>query len=433
MQSEYWLYSYLDDGGVRTDRDAYRLAADRGFRSAIFEHGLRLGYAPTQEDHSDSSTILAGHGIDLSLSTKRGCTHTKCMRAKVDQALAMSFHFFDTIAVEGPSTHAIVHLLDTYPDDRTPFSEEQIVTRLGLHLVTLIHLRKIGASKIVQFINKPPACEIHYREHLEDVGLTHLSENSRSIVRDLATTGSLHQYEEHGNHFDYKFEHPLLAGVHAGIVHKRKGVIRVRNPKLAVAEAIFREYSANLVADVTATRNIRSPLAFALPFSARLAKNTIDHPLSAALTLNIPALAGISAETAIRMRQEAPEAFDKFKVALRLAVQERLNLADEDPAGAIMAVRSDVIDPALNDITLRVKKSHAVRLMKISTNAIASGGMLMVGAWLQLPLLLSAGLATGSASILHQNKFVEEMRDIQLSDMYFLWQAANRSHSPSEI
>jgi len=424
LQAEYWLYSYLDANGVRTDRDARRLAGSKDFQRAIFEHALSLDYTPTRQDLGPH-TVLAGHGIDLSLD--EGCLHANCIRARVDDSLARSFHFFDSIAVVGPSAHSIAHLLDEYPEEESR-DEEYITEKLTGYLIALLYLRSIGASQLVQFINKPPACRLHYKEHLTEAGLDHLRAGASEIIRTLADAGVLHMYEEHGNHYDFDFEHPWLGGRQSGYVLKQKGILRIRDPKRVVAEMLFREFSADLVSDVKATRNMGVPVTFEVPLSAQLARQAADLPASAAIALSIPQLANIPAGTAIAIRRDEPESFNRFKAALRAAIQERIDGQERDPARIARQIESDYIAPALNDITQRLIKARAVRRSKVEANAVAGIGMLVAGALFQLPLLLPAGLATWSGGVLHHTKYVEEMRDIQLSDMYFLWQVKAMRH-----
>ena len=108
----------------------------------------------------------------------------------------------------------------------------------------------------------------------------------------------------------------------------------IRDPKRVVAETLFREFSADPV--VKATRNMEVPVTFEVPLSAQLARQAADLPASAVIALSIPQLANIPAGTAIAIRRDEPESFDRFKAALRAAIQERIDGQERDtPRGRL--------------------------------------------------------------------------------------------------
>jgi hypothetical protein len=91
----------------------------------------------------------------------------------------------------------------------------------------------------------------------------------------------------------------------------------------------------------------------------------------------------------------------------------------------------DVINPSLNDIQQRLGAAQET-LIKKSAVSIGVGVIsTTVGLITGMPLLFPAGVAWSLLPGQHYMKYIEEKRDIELSDMYFLWRqernAARRS------
>jgi hypothetical protein len=113
-----------------------------------------------------------------------------------------------------------------------------------------------------------------------------------------------------------------------------------------------------------------------------------------------------------------------FRYSLRTAIKERLRESDAtDPKEIAQEIRRDVIDPALNKIERTLNGARSALLRK---GAVSVGvGMLATtcGLLTANPLLIGTGFGTAMTTIAHVNKYIEEARDVSLSDMYFLWRA----------
>jgi hypothetical protein len=82
-----------------------------------------------------------------------------------------------------------------------------------------------------------------------------------------------------------------------------------------------------------------------------------------------------------------------------------------------------VLEPALAVIGQRLRAARRVLAKKaaltISLGTLATGCGLITGN----PLLTTTGVGAAMSTLVAEGKYVEEARDVGLSDMYFLWQA----------
>jgi hypothetical protein len=89
-------------------------------------------------------------------------------------------------------------------------------------------------------------------------------------------------------------------------------------------------------------------------------------------------------------------------------------------------VRRDFIDPALADIHRRLEVATRALGRKMAQNALIGAAATSVGFLTGVPLVWGGGIAMVGSSIRHLNKFAEEEKDVELSDLYFLWRLEKR-------
>jgi hypothetical protein len=142
-----------------------------------------------------------------------------------------------------------------------------------------------------------------------------------------------------------------------------------------------------------------------------------------AFHLSLPILEGIEPELLLRIRHDEHDHFEAFRTKLRLAIKERLERTDEpDAADVALEIRRDVIDPALNDIERRLKAARKLMQRKARLNLGLGSLVTSCGVLTANPIITGAGVAAMiGTSVTAGNKYLEEKRDIALSDMYFLW------------
>jgi hypothetical protein len=275
------------------------------------------------------------------------------------------------------------------------------------------------------FRQKPPACVLHYKQHLGETNLDGLLDNASWLIDQLAEQGELVEIRQHDDHWHYTFVHPMLEHTQWGSFGLEEGSTNpATDPNRAVAEAVFKEYSAHLVSDVRTAKYLTSPLAA----SVSLHSEVLDQPRAeateaeVALELSLPVLEGVPAAELLKVRRDEALSFERFRHSLRAAIQERLsNVQGGSSAEVASSVAEEVINPALNDIQQRLGAAQEL-LAKKSAVSLGLGAIsTTIGLIAGMPLLLPAGVAWGLLPGQHYMKYLEEKRDIQLSDMYFLW------------
>lgn len=193
----------------------------------------------------------------------------------------------------------------------------------------------------------------------------------------------------------------------------------------------MKKYLSSFASDVYTARGLDSPLGSTVYFHGQLLK-TIKAGLKeadVAFQLKLPILEDVSPEVLLKVRSDEKPHFEKFRQSLRLAIKQRLDNVSSDKATEIAdEIRKDIIDPALNDIELRLKSAKEVVTKKAGLSLTLGALTTTFGLLTANPFLVAAGATPAVGyTIAAGQKFIEEKRDIALSDMYFLWQAQEHS------
>jgi hypothetical protein len=136
-----------------------------------------------------------------------------------------------------------------------------------------------------------------------------------------------------------------------------------RTPKDAeVFGGVFDEFAANLVGDVGAAREMRSPLAAAAAIHGdMLSRTPTDPPIvqDALFNLRLPVASGLTTKNLIKLRQENWQYFDAFRLALKMAAREFILNAKDGMTSADVArqIERDIIEPGLIEIRRNLRSS----------------------------------------------------------------------------
>jgi hypothetical protein len=172
---------------------------------------------------------------------------------------------------------------------------------------------------------KTPGCAQHYRKHLDEVGLAGLLEKSSWLIDRLAEDGEVIELKPHDDHWDYTFRHPMIEHfVSGGVFPEEDSADPKVDPQRAVAEAVFKKYSAHLVSDVHTAKRFSTPLAASVSLHAEVLDRSIPEAAEAEIALNLalPVLEDVPAAELIRVRQAEALSFERFRQSLRLAIQD---------------------------------------------------------------------------------------------------------------
>ena len=414
----YWVFRWLDEYHIASVRAAELLLSNPIAVEDLRErasHAVKTARDPVL----DCVGIVAGRGIDL--SGRLDCNHPNCRKRQVDDLFRHVWHYFDRIIVEDPIAHEVC----MHWDAPAPSRKEWLLS----HIEVLLHLRQIGAEPLLEFREKFPACEAHWRQHAKQAGLDHIIESEEEVVTSLLREGQVSFEMRADASASFRFDHPEFEHSVWGEVAPEEMIGNTEGAvRRAAALAVMRRYVANLTSDVTAAREALVPLGSVIRFHGKLLGSSRSTPQQeVAFRLDLPVLHGISTETLIKVRLDEAEHFKRFRDCLRLAIQERIKAAPTAQAPEIAEqIRLDVIEPALNRLQQRLKASERVLNEKTAVGVFLGGLATTTGLLCGLPpsIAISGGIGTVlTTTAAAASKHIGEKRDISLEDLYFLWKA----------
>ncbi|MHB8394345.1 MAG: hypothetical protein ACYDC5_07565 [Candidatus Dormibacteria bacterium] len=421
MAASLFLHEWMDDLAIETVEDARRALAPTGAGiKRLKQLAASAMTQPMPQRNKPGFGVLAGRGLDL--SGELDCLDPKCQQEQIGLLFARVLHYFDQVIVAGPQAYTYIRGLRS-PD--SSFVDRTVVTHVG----TLLTIRALGATEIVEFVQKPPPCRIHYSDIAAASGLAAILDGRQDGIAALTATGKVRSLRPVRDHWDYIFDNlDILTHTEWGSVQRPQ----IGIPKSTdIAGAIVDNHLAHLVSDLACARQLQVPLGTRIPLHqilvARLGGGVSAD--QAALELHLPVLDGVPFEEIIRIREQYRGEFERFRTALRFALTARL-AASGDMAEATRAIELDVVAPALREISDKLEM--AARTLRRKTAATASLAVLptIVGAFAGLPALFDVGVAGMLAGFIHAlHSRLDRKADVELSDMYFLWRFAEDGHN----
>jgi hypothetical protein len=420
MANKFWLYQWIDQHSVTSQSAARKILG----RDQAVEQLRELAASQANPQLSvvgDGGTLLAGRGIDL--SGDLDCCHHVCQQKQVDALFRRVWHYFDQVAVVGPSAIE-------FADSR--LGNDAIADRILEHVDTLLYLRRIGAEELLLFTEKAPACSVHYVDHAREAGVADIIERAQSWKVRLVAEGTIEGLERHEDHWHYAFSHPDLE-------HFSYGQAWVEHEPTIddIAEAVLAVYVAHLVSDVATASELDLPLGASVRLHEDVLSGTQlpqrDAEATAAFQLELPFIDDVPISDLIRIRQDEYPYFDRFRRSLSEALTAALDRSTDDtePRDLAREIENDVIAPALMDIERRLRSAERTLTRKALTTGGVAGAVTTVGLLLGMPLIVGGGVASAVTTIPALHKYLDDRGAIELSDMYFLWHAqreALRSH-----
>jgi hypothetical protein len=414
----YWVYRWIDKHGVTEPSDALKALRSKGALSDLIDSMPPPKGGTAQKAASASTSIVAGRGLDL--SGQLDCTDAECRHRQVDDLFRHVWHYFDNIVV----ADAVAHELQSH-DEADP---ADVRRWLVSHIDVLLYLRSIGAEPLLTFETRRPPCEVHWKDHAEEAGLSAVVDQSAEIAARLVAEGDIRIVKAECDH-TYRFDHPEFEhSVWIHLDHEDATSMSERERNVEVAHSVVRRYTAHLSSDLMASRQAGAPLGSILSLHRALLLERPPTVQATAFELDLPILSNVSVPDLLRLRNEERDLFEKFQTSLRLAITERIRrqAASDDP-GIASEIQQDVIDPELRRIRQKLLASEqlfnrkAAVTIGVGVLATVCGVLSGVGAPLAATAGISGMLAAGGT---HLNKHLEERRDIAESDYYFLWRAA---------
>jgi hypothetical protein len=404
---------------VASDSERLRVLEDR---TALEAFNAAVESIPSAKEpiRMPGAALVAGCGLDLSGSLD--CIAWECRKKQVDQLFQRVWHYFDRVVVVGPEPRGV-------PDSDT---DEGFLQRDNLEsdLRLLAYLREIGAEPLISFRTKPAPCTVHIAEHAEEAELSAALPAVEELGEEVAASAEI-SYEWHEDHVHYQLNHELFEHTRWDTAWPPSRQSSESAIRRSIGIDAVGRYLAHLTADKLAADALAAPLGATVRLHRdllRRAMNVDDIEVATAFELKLPILEGIDLRTLLELREKEREHFERFRVALRTAVRERIRNRDSPhPTKVAAEIESDVIVPALNDISLRLRTAQQ-SLERKGKFASRLGALLTTcGVVLGQPWLAAAGVGTGGVLLQAINKDIDDERDLQLNDMYFLWQAAGHA------
>jgi hypothetical protein len=411
----YWLWDWLDENNLRsveaTKRDSLR---DLQRRAAEWEPNLSQPLA--------GASVIAGAGADL--HTGLQCPNPACQKNSVDVLFRRVWHYFDQIVIGDNLTHDIAHHWG-------PATEAELRERLLTRIDVLIHIRRIGAEHLVEFREKGVETE-NWRHELRKAKAGSLVRASDAVLNSLRRRASVEIKVSGGTAWVQLKDEELPWETSTVFRYRQGGRLTISDLKMDALDRAWRENMLFLAADVAKTRELSSALGCVHPWhQSVLAQAGHAASGSIAFELRFPILDGVPIRTLLKLRRDNGDLFLRFQKRLRDAVAARAgpgrakDLADE--------IGRDIIDPELRKIRTALRASEKVLARKsavgITLGSLVTTCGIIAGASPQASFIGGAA-AVAAATQNAAGKYLEERRDIALSDFYFIWQAAR--HAPGQ-
>ena len=411
----YWLLAWADAHDVTSAADAKRLLRERRATETLRQFASEAEHVQ-QVPPKGRRSILAGRGLDL--STYLSCPVLECRKRQVDDLLSRVWFYFDSVVVDDRAIHDVSH----------HWQEEWRHELLAETLELSLYLRSLGAEHLVRHRWRPLLSQESWRAKSGALGVerapTVIGKHVASVVGDA-------KYEERVT--DDLVECVFLPEDRSRALtarfHKRELEGLGESERRARAATWVIDYhSMHLVADLSASRQLKTPLASTDWLHQEALLDTAVRPEQVLFRLQLPTLDGLDVRRLLELREAEAESFDRFRFALHAASQE---LADkhpsEEPAKLAQQVREERIEPELENIRSKLRVAEKSLGKKTAVNvtlgALATTCGLLAG--LAPGIAVGAGtaaLVAGTAAA--ASKKVDDDGAAELSGMFFLWRAA---------
>ena len=296
------------------------------------------------------------------------------------------------------------------------------------------------AEGMLVYRPKPHACAFHLRQHARQYSATELLEGREAWISSFSAEAKIARLERHDDHWHYVVFHPDIEHMAIGALHLP--VPEAKAPKdTEVFGAVFDQYAANLVSDIGAARAMRSPLGAAASIHEALLSTSPAGPpriQDALFNLSLPVISDLKTQDLIKLRQENWQYFDAFRSALKAAARELISNAKDGipPAGVARQIETDVIEPELIRIRQVLRASVDSLTHKSAISLPVGAVATTIGLLDKFPMMVAgtaAVLATGGIGsfLVDYKKYIDDRREVRLSDMYFLWKVQHAIRSGS--
>jgi len=415
----FWAYEWMNFHGVKSMKHVQSALSDKVALNHL--HELAVARKPCPQNLQVE--LVAGRGVDL--SGHLDCNASACRKRQVDNLLRRAWHYFDRILVADGLSHEVSHHWNAKSAKLKPW--------LSGHLEVLLYLRSMGAENLIVFSEKPTPCQAHLAKHADEAGLPRNLDSNQKMLEDLATTAKISSQQNKMKEIEYAFSHPEFEHTVWGTIKKPRAGFSDKTVKRAIARDVVKRYAAHLVSDVATAHHAGAPLGAAVWLHGQLLRESAREttPAEIIFNLSLPVIEKVPIDVLLKIRKGDGDAFERFRDSLRKAVTARMR-EGPNPTRVADEIRQDLIEPELVRVRQRLASAEEI-LQKKAVVGLGLGSLmttcgLLAGA--PPSLAVTGGVAAltsvvGSAG----QKYIDDRREVELSDMYFLWKAgAHKNH-----
>lgn len=423
MRENRWLHNWIDELGIDSTTDLDRVITDPQHWGRVLELAGAHKDEPEVEPLGKRS-ISAGRALDL--TGFLACGHPDCLTKQVDHLFTHVWHYFDQIAVVGGDSHAVLEHAEMGRIERA----QEIVA--GLTRV-LLHARATGVDKFLVFVDKPPACHMHWPEYREDASLRIPDDVFLRVAKDMLRQSriTLESSPSGGKRFVLR-----SSGLWAGKEYvDASRVFKQRVDGVSVEESVvikvLEEYAIAAASDLHAAEQLGSPIGAGTELEARLlaAIRPTATEDQIAFNVTLPVVNGLGAADLAALRESEEDAFEAFRSALSEAMRTRLKEdGSRDPVAIAKAIETEVLEPALVDLRRRLTVAEKSVNRKRAVHAGLAGLSTVCGLLGGSAVATGLGLAAGGSALAVELKGIDSRSDAESSKMYFLWQVEKHAN-----
>lgn len=422
-ETSYWLLNWLGSKRIRSISEAgvalSRKSTLRELRAAAEQWSESVPFPP------DSLNLVAGSGLNF--SDDLTCPNPICRHQQVDLLFRHAWHYFDKILLPDRVGGLLLNPPENWP---VKYRNESLLNAIEI----VLHIQELGASSLVSYypVNGKLRDAIdndeldeprHWEGAWEDVEGTML-EKAKFIIKS-----------ESKGKFLVNVSDPFLQVTNGVDIQLEKNDPSDEDSlRRFAAHRLTHRHMGPLAQDIRTAHDLKGSLASTVwsHEQALIYMSKAPDPSSVAFHISFPTLENVPINELIEIRSANGDAFLSFRNSLTKAAREMSanykSLGYEELARQI---KSEIIDDEIAKLNKRLRTAKSALTRKVITAiTLSSVGTLCAAFFGLFPAIATGTIATGAA-IANINKdaskYIDDKREIELSDMYFVWKALNHA------
>lgn len=413
MRQNTWLHNWLEEFELTSNEDVQAALSDSTKWDRLIEHASR------HEDESaptfNRRSIVAGRSLDL--TGFLGCAHRDCLKRQLDTLFSHVWHYFDKIAVVGADAHTFLEMVELTP----PQGRIYIAGIAG----AIFHARASGAEDYLVYVEKPPACAVHWEEYRNFTDLHLPRREFLAMGAHLLRRGKFGSQVNDGRQLVTFQNKDLVNGIESeDLARLEKGRKRDEAVETTLLRRLIQRYELAAASDLYAAEDLDLPIGTGVPLQAKMlsALRPTATESEIAFQLELPVFTGLSLRELLAIRESEGDAFEAFRLGLAQAMRSRLKEdGSRDPIKIAADIEDELLAPAIVEINRRLAGVEKTLFGKHAIHGGVIGLATMCGLLGAAPAATALTLGALASMTRAELKAVEEKTEVEASNMYFLW------------